>query len=73
MYTIVIEAPTLLNRTFCGAAERFQIELVRSFTVSTSVGEGKSRSCSVISSGKKAILRDVIVSNNIHLPSFFHD
>ena len=35
--TIVIEAPTVLNRTVCRAAERFYVESVGSFPVSTSV------------------------------------
>ena len=39
MYTIVIEASALLNRTFCRAAARFHMESVRSFTVSASVGK----------------------------------
>ena len=39
MHTIVTETTTLLSPAFCGAAERFQIESVRNFTVSASVWE----------------------------------
>ena len=39
MYTIVLEASTTFDRIFRKAAERFHKESVRSFTVSTSVGE----------------------------------
>ena len=38
MYTIVTEAPTPLNRTFCSAAEMFHIESDRSFSISTRAG-----------------------------------
>ena len=64
MYTIVIEAPTPLNRTVCRVAERFRIEN-QSGAYPFYNCMGMSHSSSVISSSKehRAKLRHVIESN----------